>query len=271
MRTYGQYAYALCMGFVRWSICSLLHRIFTTKSFRRASKCSLHILPRTNGQNLTSQSLVLACNIVNVFWIIFSIIIVSVRCIPFSKNWDIRQPGTCLTQVPIVTAVAGWGLAIELVIWVLPIPASWKLQLPRSSKFALTCIFGLGIFDIGVGVGRVITVVQVDEDWTWSQAPALQWSAIEPSIAIVVSCMCICRPLLDRILPQSWRLSAGSARSGEDHIKLVGNKAGVHHYSAAISGGSGVGSTFLPQTEQEEASNGGGIQVRRDVFVSADT
>lgn len=38
--TYAQYAYALTMGFIRWSICSLLYRIFITKGFRRASAYS---------------------------------------------------------------------------------------------------------------------------------------------------------------------------------------------------------------------------------------
>lgn len=126
----------------------------------------------TKSLNISIPSL--ACNIVNVFWIIFSIIIVSVRCIPFSKNWNVMEPGTCLAQVPIVAAVATWGLAIELAIWTLPIPASWKLQMPRSNKVALTCILGLGMFNIGVGVGRVITILQVDEDFIWSKAPALQ-------------------------------------------------------------------------------------------------
>lgn len=178
------------------------------------------------------------------------------------------EPGTCLPQVPIVAAVAAWGLAIELAIWTLPIPASWKLQMPRSNKVALTCIFGLGIFDIGVGVGRVITILQVDKDFTWSEAPALQWLAIEPSIAIVVSCMCVCRPLLERLLPKSWRLTSSSGRSGEDHIRLVGGKSGVHHYSAGISGGSGVGSEFISHTQPGETPEGG-IQVRKDLVVSA--
>lgn len=179
------------------------------------------------------------------------------------------EPGTCLAQVPIVAAVAAWGLAIELAIWMLPIPASWQLQMPRSNKIALTCIFGLGIFDIGVGVARVVTILQVDQDFTWSEAPALQWLAIEPSIAIVVSCMCVCRPLLDRFLPRSWRINSSSGRStGDDHAKLVsGGKSDVVQYGADIRGGSDVGSTLISQTELEETSKGG-IQVRKDFVVS---
>lgn len=177
------------------------------------------------------------------------------------------EPGTCLKQVPIVAAVAAWGLAIELVIWTLPIPISWKLQIPRSNKVALTCIFGLGIFDIGVGVGRVITVLQVDpNDFTWTEVPALQWLAIEPSIAIIVACLCVCRPLLEKVLPRSWR-RLPSGRSGEDHIKLVSSKAGIHHYSAGVTGGSDA---TVGRREAEETPKRA-IQVRKDyLVVSAD-
>lgn len=141
--------------------------------------------------------------------------------------------------------------------------------MPRSNKVALTCIFGLGIFDIGVGVGRLITILQVDEtDFTWSEVPALEWLAIEPSIAIVVSCMCVCRPLLEKLLPRSWRLTAGSSHTTEDHMKLVNRKPSVHHYSAGISSGQGKEGTLINLKELKEAPNGG-IQVRKEFVVTA--
>ena len=77
---------------------------------------------------LTFRCSVLACGVVNILWIIFNVIIISVRCIPFSKNWLATEPGTRLPLIPVVAVVAGWGLAIELAIWSLPIPASWRLQ-----------------------------------------------------------------------------------------------------------------------------------------------
>ena len=208
---------------------------------------------------------------VNVLWIIFNIIIVSVRCVPFSKNWRITEPGKCLPQVPIVPTVAAWGLAIDLAIWSLPVPASWRLQLPRSSKFALTLIFSLGILDIGVGVGRLVTILQVDEkDPTWSEAPALQWLAIEPSIAILVACMIVCRPLMEKLPPRSWRSAFSSkGQSGEDNLKLVNGKFGTAHRNKGIGGGSAEGSFTGSHTEQEKVPTTA-IHVRKDFAVSAD-
>jgi hypothetical protein len=248
---------------------------FTTSSSPRAFVEPVSLLlgqsltEDVGGIALTLGFSVLACNVVNVLWIVFSIFIVSFRCIPFSKNWNITEPGTCLAQVPIVTAVAAWGLAIELTIWALPIPATWRLQMPRSNKVALTLIFGLGIFDIGVGVGRLVTVLQVDEDFTWSQVPALQWLAIEPSIAIIVACLCVCRPLMEKLRPKGWRQPFASGRLTEDHIKLVGSKNGTVHSTAGVSVGSGPGSMTASQTGPDELPKGA-VHVRRDITVSAD-
>ena len=167
-----------------------------------------------------------------------------------------------------MAAIAAWGLAIELTIWTLPIPAVWKLQMPRSSKVALTLIFGLGIFDIGIGIGRLVTVLQVKEgDFTWSEVPALDLLAVEPSIAIVVACMCVCRPLMEKVLPKSWRKTLGSGRSGEDSIKLVNTKHPGN--PTGVGSSSGASSNANSQPEPEDLQDGV-VHVRRDVIVSAD-
>jgi hypothetical protein len=219
---------------------------------------------------LTFRCSVLACSVINVLWIVFNIIIISVRCVPFSKNWSFTEPGTCLPQIPIVAAVAGWGLAIELAIWSLPIPVSWRLQLPRSSKVALSLIFGLGILDIGVGIGRLVTILQVDEkDPTWSEVPALEWLAIEPSIAIIVACLMVCRPLMEKLGPASWRQSSRKNHVDEDHIKLVGRKLGHLSRNEATCDGSAAGSVIASRMEHDNPQ-GSAIHVRRDFDITAD-
>jgi hypothetical protein len=157
---------------------------------------------------------VLVVSIINVLWIIFNTLIVSLRCIPFRANWDMSLSGACLNQVPIVLGVAIWGLVVEVAIWSLPIPMAWSLQMPRRHKIALTLIFGLGILTITSGIVRVITILQVSaSDPTWTEIHALQWLAIEPSIAIVVTCMPVCRPLLEKLMPKNLRRTLGQSRS----------------------------------------------------------
>ncbi len=141
--------------------------------------------------------------------------------------------------------------------------------MPRSSKVALTLIFGLGIFDIGIGIGRLVTVLQVKEsDFTWSEVPALELLAVEPSIAIVVACMCVCRPLMEKVLPKRWRQTLGSGRSGEDSIKLVNKKNPRNPTGVGSSSGAFSDATSQPEPEHLQD---GVVHVRRDVIVSADS
>ena len=170
-----------------------------------------------------------------------------------------------------MAAVAGWGLALELAIWSLPIPASWRLQLPLSGKLALTSIFGLGIFDIGVGVARLVTVLQVDEkDPTWSEVPALQWLAIEPSIAIIVACLIVCRPLMEKLRPSNWWRNPKRGQSRDDHIMLVPGKPGVIHGSHGAHWGTTADSTTAGHAEHE-GSQGSGVHVHKDFGISVDS
>lgn len=136
---------------------------------------------------------------------------------------------------------------------------------------ALTFIFGLGIFDIGVGIGRLITVLQPDGlDFTWTRVPALQWLAIEPSIAIIVGCLCVCRPIMEKLLPKSWRQTFSSSdRHEEDHIKLFNSRNGIFQSTAGVSVSSGAGSMMFSRTEPEELQNGA-VHVRSDIMVSAE-
>ncbi len=152
--------------------------------------------------------------------------------------------------------------------------------MPRSNKIAVTLIFGLGIFDIGVGIGRLVTVLQVQEaDFTWTEVPALEWLAIEPSIAIIVACLCVCKPLLDKLLPKGWHKTFGSKtfgssgpfnsgsgkRLGDDQVELVSGKNGKGGGTSQSTVGRGAVETLTEREGMED----GNVYVRRDVIVSA--
>lgn len=147
---------------------------------------------------------------------------------------------------------------------------SWNLQVPRSSKIALTLIFGLGIFDIGVGVGRLVTVLQVDEkDFTWTEVPAIEWLALEPSIAIIVACLCVCRPLLERVLPYRWRSNTASTNLRDEHIKLVHGVSSFVQTTSSVGAGNQGGSTTASQGEPDMIP-ANAVHVRKDILMRAD-
>ena len=88
-------------------------------------------------------------------------------------------------------------------IWSAPIPMVWNLNTPRSNKIALTAIFAFGFLDIVIGIIRLVTVIIIDfSDASYSEAFAVYWIVIEPSISIMVVSLPLCRPLFNKIFPR---------------------------------------------------------------------
>lgn len=105
-----------------------------------------------------------------------------------------------------------------------------------SRKIALTGVFLLGLFDIAVGIVRVVTVANVSYvDQSWGEEPAVEWILTETSVAIIVACLPICPPIFRKALPVNMRSfhknsnnssqhnKKGYYQSREDHFQLVGN------------------------------------------------
>ncbi|EMR68984.1 putative integral membrane protein pth11- protein [Eutypa lata UCREL1] len=71
----------------------------------------------------------------------------------------------------------------------------WKLQMPTSQKLAVTGIFMLGAFVVGISVARVYFFFSVGAnierawDITYERAPTIYWSQLEAAIAIVCACL----------------------------------------------------------------------------------
>ncbi|KAL9078854.1 MAG: hypothetical protein Q9157_002224 [Trypethelium eluteriae] len=159
--------------------------------------------------------------------------------IKLAKNWNVDEPGHCVSELVVTTIVAATGTAMEFFIWSIPIPLVWKLHMSTSRKIALTGVFLLGLFDIAVGIVRVVTVVNVSYvDQSWGEEPAVEWILTETGVAIVVACLPICPPIFRKALPASMRSfhkhsnnsfqgnKKGYYQSQEDHFQLVGNLSG---------------------------------------------
>lgn len=65
-------------------------------------------------------------------------------CVPISGFWDHSIPAKCLSQQILYYVFGACSILTDVVIFVLPLPAILKLQLPRSQKWYLLGIFGLG-------------------------------------------------------------------------------------------------------------------------------
>lgn len=116
--------YGLAIAPTKLAILCLYHRIFPSRGFRYAS---------------------IAAGVLNIAWSIVQIITTIFACKPVQYFWDPSIPGgSCLSLY-----VRGYGFTAanfvtDLVIWLLPIPWLWGLQMTRSRKLIIIGMFLVG-------------------------------------------------------------------------------------------------------------------------------
>ncbi|KAF6838595.1 hypothetical protein CPLU01_02396 [Colletotrichum plurivorum] len=112
-------------------------------------------------------------------------------CVPIQGFWDHSIPAKCLSQQVLYYVFGACSIITDVIIFILPLPAIFKLQLPRSQKLYLLGIFSLGFFIVAISVFR-LQFLTIKPDFSyWNVTPAL-WSMGELTAAMV----CLCLPPL---------------------------------------------------------------------------
>ncbi|KAK0620764.1 hypothetical protein B0T14DRAFT_430816 [Immersiella caudata] len=124
------------------------------------------------------------------------------QCQPVIRAFDKDTPGHCLDTAKFWFANAGFSIATDVIILLLPMPLVWKLEVPRTQKVALVAVFAVGIFVVVTSCLRVTTLdlFATSPDHTYNIANVM-WTIIEPNVAVVCSCLPILRPLVVRFIP----------------------------------------------------------------------
>ena len=66
------------------------------------------------------------------------------QCTPIPRAWDKSLYGTCIDITANWYANAGFSIATDVIILVLPMPILYKSRLPPNQKRALMFVFALG-------------------------------------------------------------------------------------------------------------------------------
>lgn len=73
-----------------------------------------------------------------------SILSAALQCIPLTMLWDATVTGKCLDVVGFYFANSALNIVTDLIIYLMPIPTLWKLQLPVVQRVGLCAVLGLG-------------------------------------------------------------------------------------------------------------------------------
>ncbi|KJR87983.1 uncharacterized protein SPSK_07044 [Sporothrix schenckii 1099-18] len=199
--TYNMYFYLsivfyyACLGTVKTAILLQYLRVFAVK-MRKITLVVLVLI------GLWSTALFLA----GVF-----------ACQPIHAFWDKSVPNHhCISDLPQWYINAAGNIATDILIFALPIPVLWRLNLPQSQRLSLIAVFGLGFFTCAISVIR-ISFLNLNGDDTYTNVAAACWSISELCCAIVCSSLPTLRPILFHLLPKPLRHHYGSNNNNYYH------------------------------------------------------
>ena len=175
----NQIFYKLSIGLTKLSILALYLRIFLSQPwFRR----TCHV-----------------CSGVVIFYTVASTFVTIFQCIPVSYAWEKGIPsntigtgnGSCINNKSFWYANALYNILTDLLL-LLTIPfVIWSLCLPSRQRWALTLVFGLGVFVFATSVLRFTTLdfAASAEDPVAGTLVSTLWTTIESCIAVVAACL----------------------------------------------------------------------------------
>ncbi|KAK2002933.1 hypothetical protein LX36DRAFT_567286 [Colletotrichum falcatum] len=112
-------------------------------------------------------------------------------CDPLNGFWDPRVDAKCWSRAVLFYVFVALSITTDLVIFLLPLPALYKLKIPRSQKVYLIGIFSLGFLIVVIAVIR-LQFLNIGPDFSWGNVDPALWSLGELSAAM----MCLCLPPL---------------------------------------------------------------------------
>ncbi|OJD34866.1 uncharacterized protein BKCO1_20000118 [Diplodia corticola] len=168
--------------------------------------------------------------------------------------------GSCRDLHSMYFAQAGFNIASDMVIMLIPVPLLARLQMPRSRRLALFGIFSVGFVAVLASILRVwtLSIWAKSSDVPYSGGPILIWSQIELNAAIVSASFPAMKALFAHTLSDnsSTRKSSNGARyfkysygaNSADKSKGVNAKDSIMSLKTLSFAKSGSGETRASKT-----------------------
>ncbi|RMJ16021.1 hypothetical protein CDV36_004272 [Fusarium kuroshium] len=224
-----QILYILIQVSAKASLLAFYSRVFTSRGFRIAV--------------WSAAAFLVGHGIIFLGLVIF-------QCTPISSIWNRNLENKCLNLTAIGYAGGVFSIVEDIVIFIMPIPELWKLQLGGRKKAALLFMFSIGSFACVTSMVRLKYLVSFAStlDATWDNVYVVIWSMIELSCALICASLPALRPLI-QMLPGVLSTARGSS------VKHTTDTSRHHvntHPSVAVR-------TDHPRNTKREMSNHGKI------------
>ncbi|GKT98067.1 integral membrane protein [Fusarium langsethiae] len=138
-------------------------------------------------------------------------------CNPINKNWDITVTGgSCVNQPVLYFATAAVNIASDVILFVLPLPMVFKLQLPFKQKIGLMGIFTIGSLTVITSIVRISLLPGMlkSMDLSWVIAYPSIWIIVESNLIITCATMPTLRKFFKHVAPKLIGESRYGSKTG---------------------------------------------------------
>lgn len=67
-------------------------------------------------------------------------------CVPIALNWNITiKTGHCIDRFKLAVAFNALNVITDVLLWTIPIPVVWKLQMHTRHKIEVLSVFAVGL------------------------------------------------------------------------------------------------------------------------------
>ncbi|KAK6951589.1 hypothetical protein Daesc_006111 [Daldinia eschscholtzii] len=181
------------------------------------------------------------------------------QCTPVRRAWDKSVPGTCISITRNWYSNAGFSIATDIMILVLPMQPIFRSNLPPKQKWALVIVFALGIFVTITSILRTQTIdfSSTSTDPTYDIASST-WTVIEENLAIICACLPMCKGPLNWLFPSVFM--ASSRRTSTSYKPSHPTNNSNRNYWAPTRGDSEMLSTRVTSVQGRKATDGSNSQ-----------
>ncbi|RPA95801.1 hypothetical protein L873DRAFT_1837050 [Choiromyces venosus 120613-1] len=216
----------------------------------------LHLSPRRTYRSLSYILLVLV-----VGHIISSLTVIIFQCTPVPYLWDKTMKGRCIQTKIFYFANAGLNILTDVLIYLLPMPILWGIQLPKRQKVGLCAIFSLGALACAASIVHLLYLPELldSQDPTWTIVDSFNWSIIELHAAIFAACISSLKILIKRHFPNLLGTSYHYSHSAPSGVRMK-TKLGRHpHHRAGHHMPYALGSMDTREHTTNHIEGGGGV------------
>ncbi|KAK7424749.1 hypothetical protein QQX98_000327 [Neonectria punicea] len=153
--------------------------------------------------------------------------VVIFNCRPISASWNLEQLKTakCLDIHVLWWSTFVFNMSTDLFLFIQPIPAMWKLQLPLTKRIGLICMLSLGLLVCITSIIRIIFVTRIGANTTYEYVEPMIWSEVELGALVICSTIPCLRQVVQKVPWLNHALGLSSNKTSQNYYGHSGSRS----------------------------------------------